>query len=191
MSFVAHELTVNPDIQERLIEEIDDVREIFEGKFISYDAIQGLKYMDMVVSECLRKWPPAAHTDRICSKPYKFVSEGKEINMNVGDAVWIPIYGIHSDPKHYPNPLKFDPERFNHENKHKINSSTYMPFGVGPRNCIGSRFALMECKTVLFYLLSAFTFEVSEKTQIPLRLAKEQFRIVAENGFWIHLKPRA
>lgn len=50
MSFVAHELTVNPDIQERLIEEIDDVREIFEGKYISYDAIQGMKYMDMVVS---------------------------------------------------------------------------------------------------------------------------------------------
>lgn len=110
--------------------------------------------------------------------------------MNIGDAVWIPIYGIHSDPKYYPNPEKFDPERFSNENKHKINSSTYMPFGVGPRNCIGSRFALMECKAVLFYLLSAFTFEVSEKTQIPLRLAKEQFRIVAEKGFWIHLKPR-
>lgn len=50
MSFVAHELTVNPDIQERLIDEIDDVRDSFEGKCISYDAIQGMKYMDMVVS---------------------------------------------------------------------------------------------------------------------------------------------
>lgn len=49
----------------------------------------------------------------------------------------IPIYGLHHDPKHFPDPEKFDPERFSEENKHNIAPNTYLPFGVGPRNCIG------------------------------------------------------
>lgn len=55
---------------------------------------------------------------------------------------------------------------------------------------IGSRFALMECKAILFYLLSSLTFEISEKTQIPLKLAKSGFNVKAEKGFYIHFKPR-
>lgn len=54
-----------------------------------------------------------------------------------GEVVLIPVIGIHRDPKYYPNPDKFDPERFSDENKDKILPYSYMPFGVGPRNCIG------------------------------------------------------
>ena len=62
---------------------------------------------------------------------------------------WIPIFAIHRDEKFYPDPEKFGPERFNDENKATLNPSVYLPFGAGPRNCIGSRFALLEGKVVL------------------------------------------
>lgn len=129
-------------------------------------------------------------TDRVCTKPYKLNVDGRSYEFNVGDMVTIPILGIHRDPKYYPDPEKFDPERFSEENRHKINPLTYMPFGVGRRACIASRFALMESKAMLYSLLSAFTFEVSEKTQIPLQLQKGKFSVRAEKGFWVHMKPR-
>ena len=62
--------------------------------------------------------------------------------------------------------------------------------GVGPRNCIGSRFALMELKTIFYYLMLNFSFEVTEKTQIPLKLAKIPFSSKSEKGVWVALKPR-
>lgn len=57
--------------------------------------------------------------------------------MKPGEGLWLPIYAIHRDPQYYPNPKKFDPERFSDENKGNINPLAYLPFGVGPRNCIG------------------------------------------------------
>lgn len=117
--------------------------------------------------------------------------DGRSYDFKVGDMVWIPIYGLHRDEKYYPDPEKFDPERFSAENRKNINPNAYLPFGVGQRACIGSRFALMETKAILYSLLSAFTFEVSEKTQIPLRLQKAGFANRAEKGFWVDLKPRS
>lgn len=81
-------------------------------------------------------------TDRICVKPYTIENDenGTNILINKDDNLFIPIYGIHRDPNNYPNPDKYDPERFNDENKNNIRPFTYLPFGMGPRNCIGRQF---------------------------------------------------
>lgn len=145
-------------------------------------------------SETLRKWPPIILGDRICTKVYTINPKQpneQPINLELGDFIWIPIVGIHYDPRYYPNPEKFDPERFSDENKDKINPNTYLPFGLGPRNCIASRFALMETKTILFYLLSKFDFCICEKTDNPIKLNKKLMKLITENGTWIELKPRA
>lgn len=113
----------------------------------------------------------------------------KPLHLEKGDALWIPTYGIHLDPTYYPNPEKFDPERFNDENKHKIDTYTYSPFGLGPRNCIGSRFALMECKTLYFHLLLNFEIVPVKKTRIPMKFEKGIFNIRAEGGHWLGIKP--
>nr|XP_015838493.1 PREDICTED: cytochrome P450 9e2 isoform X3 [Tribolium castaneum] len=139
-SFLAHELATNPDVQKKLQEEIDMVLEENHGK-ISYTRIQSMKYLDQVISESLRLWPPAPQTDRFCNtdfvleptKPHE-----RRFTIEKGVTTIIPIYGIHRDPQYFPNPDKFDPERFSDENKAKIVPGTYMPFGVGPRNCIGT-----------------------------------------------------
>lgn len=101
------------------------------------------------------------------------------------------MYALHRDPKYFPNPEKFDPERFSDENKHKIVPFSYVPFGSGPRNCIASRFALLEIKTLFVYLLSKLDFIVIEKTQIPIKISKTQFNMATEKGIWLGMKPRS
>lgn len=129
----------------------------------------------------------------MCSKPFTIqpTKPGeKPVHLNPGDVVFISINGIHRDPQYFPNPDTFDPERFSDENKENIKPYTYMPFGLGPRNCIGSRFAILEIKTIFFYMLSKFNIVVTEKTQIPIVLDKKNFNIAGENGIWVGLEPR-
>ncbi|XP_063915549.1 cytochrome P450 9e2-like [Zophobas morio] len=193
MCFMSYELAVNPDIQKRLIEEVDETLETCKGK-LTYEALLGMKYMDMVVSESLRKWPNPIAVDRVCTKPYtiepKYPDE-KPVHLETKAVIWLPTFGIHRDPQYYPDPKRFDPERFSDENRANIKPYTYLPFGSGPRNCIGSRFALLETKTLYFYILSHFEIVPVEKTQIPLVISKKQFNLTAENGFWLGLKRRS
>ncbi|XP_055852659.1 probable cytochrome P450 9f2 [Episyrphus balteatus] len=93
------------------------------------------------------------------------------------------------DEKYYPDPLKFDPERFNDENKTNITPFTYLPFGVGPRNCIANRFALMEAKAMMFHLVGEFEIKPSPKSTIPMVLQAGVANSVPKNGFWSKLVP--
>ncbi|KAB0791190.1 hypothetical protein PPYR_02990 [Photinus pyralis] len=192
MCFMAHELAINADIQERLQHEVDDTMRQCEGN-ITYQALSKMEYMDMVVAETMRKWPVGVFSGRVCTKPYtiKPEKEGeKAVKLNVNDSLWIPIFAIHRDENNYENPTRFDPERFNRENRASVLPYQFIPFGVGPRSCIGNRFALMETKLVFFYLLSKFNLVVTEKTDVPLQLGKHAFQLKAKNGFWLALKAR-
>ncbi|XP_053683464.1 probable cytochrome P450 9f2 [Sabethes cyaneus] len=191
MAFLTYELTINPDIQNRLYEEIKETEQSLNGKPLCYEVLQKMTYMDMVVSEALRMWPPAVVSDRFCVKDYVYDDgAGTRFKIEKNQTIWIPTIAIHSDPKYYPNPAKFDPERFNEENRSKINAGAYLPFGVGPRNCIGSRLALMEVKLILYFLLKDFSLEPTEKTQIPLQMSKNLFALQADKGVWLEIKPR-
>ncbi|KAF2888386.1 hypothetical protein ILUMI_17787 [Ignelater luminosus] len=192
MHFVAYELAVHPDIQVKLQQEIDGILNNSNGS-LTYEKLSSMKYMDMVLSETLRKWPSAFFLDRICVKPYTIlpVREGeKPVYLEKGDTIQIPLFGIHYDPEYYPEPERFDPERFSDENKTKINPYAYLPFGSGPRICIGSRFALMETKMVFSYLLATFDIVVTEKTPIPLKISRTKFRLDNDEGFWMGLQLR-
>lgn len=135
----AYELLQNPEVQQRLYEEIKETEESLKGGQLTYDAVTRMKYMDMVVSESLRKWSLAAATDRVCSKDYTLTDDDGNtlFEFKVGDRVNIPISGLHLDEVYFPEPHKFNPERFSDENKDKLVPYTYLPFGAGPRNCIG------------------------------------------------------
>jgi cytochrome P450 len=87
------------------------------------------------IAESLRKYPPAGFTDRVCTK--SFTLPGTDVVIEKGITVMIPMYPLHRDPEYFPNPNKFDPERFSDENKKNIKPYTYLPFGSGPHNCIG------------------------------------------------------
>ncbi|KAK9885367.1 hypothetical protein WA026_010863 [Henosepilachna vigintioctopunctata] len=191
MCFVAYELAANPDVQQKLIDEIDDNRP--SNGLPTYETIANMAYLDMVISETLRKWPIAAAMDRVVTKPYTIPPEHpheKPVHLNVDDIVVVPIYGLHHDPLYYENPEKFDPERFSPENRRKIDPYTYLPFGIGPRSCIGNRFALLEIKALFFFILTHFEIVPIEKTQIPIKIKKSAFNLTSENGFPLGFKKR-
>lgn len=190
MTFMSYELMVNTDVQRKLQQEIDEMNEALDGKRVNYEQIQGMKYMDQVACEVLRLWPPAPAIDRLCVKDYEMQYDDKKFTFEKGKNFYIPIYGIHHDERYYENPEVFDPERFSEENRRNIDPDTYLPFGLGPRNCIGSRFALMEIKTIIYYLLLSFDFVPTEKTQIPMKLAKNPTQLQSEKGVWVRFKPR-
>jgi len=70
MCFIVHELAVNPDVQDRLYKEVKEVKEELNGKPLTYEILQKMNYLDMVVSETLRKWPANIATDRYCNKEF-------------------------------------------------------------------------------------------------------------------------
>lgn len=93
-------------------------------------------------SESMRKWPAITILDREVSQSYAFeeTETTKKIFLKRGDLVLIPVGGLHYDSKYFPDPEKFDPERFSDENKKTIVPFTFFPFGLGPRHCIGIRY---------------------------------------------------
>ena len=86
-------------------------------------------------------------------------------------SVLIPVYSLHHDPKYWDEPEEFRPERFLPGNKESINPFTYLPFGEGPRNCIGKRFALLEVKLVLVRLLQEFRIEKAADLHVPIKMS--------------------
>lgn len=101
----------------------------------------------MVYEEALRKYAMPGIQLRQSVKKYTF----KDLNLSIdkGVGIVIPNLHIHNDPHYFPDPDKFDPERFSPDNKAKIKKFTYMPFGAGPRNCIGKVFYVYERTTTL------------------------------------------
>ncbi|KAF8781363.1 Cytochrome P450 3A24 like protein [Argiope bruennichi] len=181
LAFVFYLLIKHPDVQERLYEEIAEVEDA------NYSSIQNLQYLDQVFSESLRIYPPVTlFISRFCNQDHKVGS----IIIPEGTTVMVPVWDIHHDPELWPEPWKFDPDRFSLENRTSLNSMAYMPFGAGRRNCIGARFALLEAKLAVFRLLKQFKFEACEKTEDPLTLVCPTVVINPANGVYLKATPR-
>ncbi|XP_057660420.1 probable cytochrome P450 6a20 isoform X3 [Diorhabda carinulata] len=134
MTFVLLELAKRQDLQDKLREEIKTVIQRHNNK-ITYEGIMEMSYLDKVVNETLRLHPPAPLTGRVCNAAYRIPNT--DVIIQKGDKIRISILGIHRDPEYYPDPDTFDPERFNEENKAKRPNFSFLPFGEGPRICIG------------------------------------------------------
>lgn len=119
--------------------------------------------MDMVIDETLRLYPPASRFDRIAKNDFEF--EGG-LKIKKGQGMVVPIHPLHYDPEIYPNPEEFIPERFSEENKKNRDNVAFLPFGIGPRNCIGMRFAMVEMKIMLASILAKYRFVTCEKTPV-------------------------
>ncbi|KAJ3656091.1 hypothetical protein Zmor_015192 [Zophobas morio] len=182
MTFCLFELASNPDIQEKLRKEVQEVLEKHDNK-LTYDAVMEMHYMEQVINETLRKYPPLPNLNRVCNKNYTVPGTNRVIEK--GTTVLIPVLGIQHDPEYYPNPEKFDPERFSEVNKKKRHPCTFLPFGEGPRICIGLRFGMLQTKVGLSVLLKNYKFSINSKTQVPLKLTPTSFTLSPEGGVWL------
>uniref|UniRef100_A0A1S4H5D4 Uncharacterized protein n=1 Tax=Anopheles gambiae TaxID=7165 RepID=A0A1S4H5D4_ANOGA len=191
LSFALYELTKNPHVQERLREEIRDII-VKYGREIPYEAYANeMPYLGMVISETNRLYPVLAFIERQCTLPegstgYKLEPLHDYVIPN-GMPIMIPIYAIHRDPKYFPNPTVFDPERFAKENLDQIQPCTYMPFGVGPRTCLGSHFGTLQIKIALLKLLSQYRIERSPSTPEVLTYRKNAFTLNSNEGLYAAL----
>jgi cytochrome P450 len=158
LSFVAALLARNPACQRALRDELrDKVKDNENGK-LSYQDIMECKYLDAVLSETLRLFPPAHVIERKCTKDYPIPDSCVTVKKDM--YVSFPVYSLHHDERYFPEPEVFKPSRFLPENKGDIASGTYLPFGVGPRMCIAERFARMESKLVLADVVLNFELSV-------------------------------
>lgn len=192
VAFVFQVMAEYPDIQARLQMEIDEALERTNGR-LTYEVVQEMKYLDAVISETMRFYPLASFLDRTCTKRFELppaLPDGKPFTVEPGMNLWIPVMPIHMDPNYYENPRKFDPDRFMDDGKKILNSCIYLPFGVGPRMCIGSRFALIKMKVLICYLLARCNVKAGAKTSIPMELKKGFTAAMPKNGFWVKLEPR-
>ncbi|GFU76304.1 cytochrome P450 4c3 [Trichonephila clavipes] len=145
-------LGIYPEIQRKVHQEIDDVLGDDEDRQITLDDIKNLKYLDCVLKESRRLWPPTPFIARDLDEDV--VIDGCLIPK--GTSCGILIFMLHRDPDVFPNPEKFDPNRFLLENSTGRHPFAYIPFSAGPRNCIGQRFAVFEAVTVMATILRKF-----------------------------------
>ena len=150
LAWALHMLVENPDVMEKAKAEVDTL--LGEDISPSIDNIGQFTYLGQVVDETLRLYPPIHLGSRRVIEDMEF----DNYILPAGMRIMYSIFLTHRDPKHWDNPDEFDPERFAPAQKRQITPYSYLPFGGGQRNCIGTAFALLEAKVVLARILQKF-----------------------------------
>lgn len=146
-------LCQHPDIYQRVRQEVDSV---LQGRTPVYKDLERLPYSLQVLKETMRLYPAAIALLREAACDMEIDGYTVPKGMNV----LVSPYAMHYNPEYYPDPERFDPDRFTPEREKQLPRYSYMPFGAGPRICIGNHFSMMEAHLLLATLVQRVTFEV-------------------------------
>jgi cytochrome P450 len=146
-------LMQHPHVYQRVRAEVDQV---LAGRAPTMHDLAHLPYLLQVFKEALRLYPPAYIVARSVVRPIELDGYQLKPGMNIG----ICSYTLHRNPTYFPDPERFDPERWTPENEANIPRYAYLPFGAGPHVCIGNHFAMMEAQLVLATLVQRVTFDL-------------------------------
>uniref|UniRef100_A0A8C4T312 unspecific monooxygenase n=1 Tax=Erpetoichthys calabaricus TaxID=27687 RepID=A0A8C4T312_ERPCA len=160
IAFLALNLAAHPEVMRKVQEEIDLV--LPNKAPVTYDALMEMEYLEMAINESLRLYPPGGRLERVCKKTVEI----NGVTIPKGTVVMIPAFALHSDPEYWPEPDKYKPERFSKEMKETMDPYAFLPFGAGPRNCVGMRFAVLLVKMAVVQLLQKFDFVLPKETQV-------------------------
>ncbi|KAJ6637025.1 Cytochrome P450 4C1 [Pseudolycoriella hygida] len=158
ISWTLYVLGLNPNVQQLVFEEIEH---IFNGsdRPATLADLNEMKYLERVIKEAMRLYPPVPMFARILSEDVQL----DQYTVPKGTMVTIGIYHLHRDARYFPDPEKFDPDRFLPENTAARHPYAYIPFSAGPRNCVGQKFAMYEEKSVLSSIIRNYKVTSVEK----------------------------
>ncbi|XP_065061538.1 cholesterol 24-hydroxylase-like isoform X2 [Rhopilema esculentum] len=163
LSFLLFSLLENPSVMKRLKDEIDIV--LHDNKDVTFEDLGKMKFMGQCIKETLRLYPPAASFNRVtpCIDKYG------DYEIPKGTMTSIFLFSMHRDPRYWPKPEIFDPDRWERDSADNPGiTSAFMPFSSGPRNCIGRLFAEFEAKIILAKLLQTFQITLVPGTRLEV-----------------------
>uniref|UniRef100_A0A182VPL0 Uncharacterized protein n=2 Tax=Anopheles merus TaxID=30066 RepID=A0A182VPL0_ANOME len=185
ISFLLHSLAQNPTIQEKVFDEVRNVVGDDRTRPVTMAMLNDMRYLDLVIKETLRLYPSVPMIGRK-------MQETAEINGKIipaGANLIIMPFFLGREARYFPEPEKFDPERFNVERSaEKTNPYQYIPFSAGPRNCIGQKFAVAELKSLVSKVLRHYEILPPIGKQDESFIAELILR--PEHGVFVRLKPR-
>ncbi|XP_017884322.1 cytochrome P450 6a2-like [Ceratina calcarata] len=168
LSYVGYQLAVHQDVQKKLRDEVKSMIE--KHGELTYDALAEMKYMEQVINESQRCYPAADMLQKSCTKECVLEGpDGLSCRVKPDTHIILPLGSLQSDSKYWPDPQTFDPERFNPERKQTIEKMAFLPFGDGPRMCVGMRLAMLQMKACLATLVNNYKLELSPKTKLPFK----------------------
>ncbi|CAG9132853.1 unnamed protein product [Plutella xylostella] len=186
--FTAYELALNPGVQARARDEVTRVLARHENQ-CTYEAQNEMTYLNMIFDETMRKYPPMRALFRRCNKEYRLPDS--DLLIDEGTLVFVPVQGIQMDPDIFPEPDKFDPDRFLPENKANMHPCHWMPFGAGPRKCLGLRQGYIQVKIALIKILQKYEIVLDERTAVPMRVKPTAMCCAPDGGVWVKLRKLA
>lgn len=184
MAFALYFLAKYPKVQDNVRDEVKRVKQQHNNE-ITYDALMEMTYLNQVFNETLRLYPPVGALIRKALVDYKVPDT--DLIIPGGTLITIPVYGIQRDPEIYHDPETFDPDRFTAEAMQKRHPYAFLPFGEGPRNCIGMRFGQIQSKYGLATIVDNFRIGVNARTQEPLRIDLSTPNMGAKGGIWLDI----
>ncbi|CAH0587992.1 unnamed protein product [Chrysodeixis includens] len=187
VSYLLYQLALNQDVQEKVIQEVDEVLKENNGE-VTYDCLMNMKYLTKVFDETLRMYSIVEPLQRKATVDYKI--PGTDVTIEKGTVLLISPRGIHYDEKYYPKPEVFDPNRFDADVAGSRHPCAYLPFGLGQRNCIGMRFGRLQSVLCVVKMLSKFRIEPSKNTTRDLRVKPSKNLIGPDGGIHVNIVPR-
>ncbi|XP_063698178.1 uncharacterized protein LOC134829111 [Culicoides brevitarsis] len=185
VSYTLIELAMNQEIQDKVRKEINEVLKK-HGDEVTYEALQEMTYLDQCIYESMRKYPTLAILQREASQDYPIPNTNLKIPK--GTLTIIPSYAFNHDPEEWPEPSKFDPDRFTDMSSGFRQQKGFYPFGDGPKNCIGERFGKIQSKVGLVMLLKNFKFSKSPKTVFPVEFNTDFELLTVKGGIYLKVE---
>jgi cytochrome P450 len=162
LSWLLYLLISHPDCLDRLRAEFDAV---LGAEPLTYSHVPKLEFAAQVVQEGLRLYPPFWMVDRMALSD----DRAGDLVIPRGSTVVVFIYGVHHSPRHWENPERYDPERFSKANEKSHTPFTWLPFGAGPRGCIGGNYAMLQIFMILSVLLKKYELKLVPGQTIEAR----------------------
>ncbi|XP_077523138.1 cytochrome P450 3A8-like [Amblyomma americanum] len=186
LSFLLYLLASHPSEQNEIMNELEDLFPEKVGQDLSFEDLRQLKRLDLIILEGLRMYPPVAVVvTRKCSQDTTTCGRFIPAGVSILAVPWL----IHHDPDLWPDPEQFRPERFAEENRERIRSGMYVPFGLGRRVRIGEKLALLLVKCALVKVLQDFRLTLCDEVASPLAVSDRGLALIPE-GLRIRLERR-